>query len=89
MVSVRVFTPAFCAGGGCPGGEQFESVCGGGVGVGGVDVESKLGVGGQFHAFEVEVEFADRGVAEAFAATAVKLDVVGCPVPAKQLALSR
>ena len=57
-------------------------VCGRGVGVRGVDVESEGGLGGQFHGFEVEVEFADGGVAQPLATAAVERDVLGCPLPA-------
>jgi hypothetical protein len=61
-------------------------VCGrGGFGAVGHDGES--GIGGQLQRVVVQGEFADDGVAEAFGAAVVHVDVVGGPASAEQGAL--
>ena len=76
------------AGGGCPAREHLQAVGCRGVCGCGVDEQGQAGVGGKLHGLEVEVEGADDGMVDAFAAGPVEADIVGGPPAAELLAAS-
>ena len=55
--------------------------------VSGVDVQAQFGLGREFQSLEVQVQFADGGVAESLPAAAVELDVVAGPMLTERFAL--
>jgi hypothetical protein len=65
--------------GGGPAGKQFQSVGRRCIRVRSGEVEAQPGLGGEFHSLDIEVELADGGMGEPFAAAAVEFDVVRGP----------
>jgi len=83
-----------CGGGGLgccgfasgPAGEEVQGLLGGRVGGCRIEVDALAGVAGELEGFVVELQIADQGVVEAFAAGAVIPDVMGGPAAAKVMA---